>query len=124
MHLTPESGDPLQGTWSATRWQYTAPPDLARDVVCDLGGSVTLSLGADSYVLACDAPNSRTIEGGAFTIAGDSLELHSHSSDAVRSLRWRLVDDTLTLRSDATNYDFDDSHPNEPAALVAVLVRF
>jgi hypothetical protein len=44
----------LLGSWSATRWQYTsqARPDVTADVVCDLGGSVTLSLSAATYVLA------------------------------------------------------------------------
>lgn len=124
MHLPLDSSDPLQGNWSATRWHYSgAGPELKVDIVCDLGASVTLSLGDDAYVLTCDVPGRRATEGGAFAVHGDTLELHPHDQSPTQSLKWRLVDDTLTLRAERTTCDFDDRHRNAPASLVAVLVR-
>jgi hypothetical protein len=126
MRKPDQSNDSIQGTWSATRWHYVGAADdqLARDVVCDLGATITLSLGANSYVLTFDEAGKRSIDGGVFVVAGETLELRSHNSDTIRSLRWRLVEETLTLRSEGTYYDFDDEHHDEPASFVAVLVRF
>lgn len=121
------ASDPLQGNWSATRWQYRSMRDreLSIDVVCEQGASVTLSFGADFYVLTCDPPppGHRTTEGGAFALNGEMLELHPHPAGPPKSVRWLLSQDTLTLRSEQTTCDFDDSRLNEPASLVAVLVR-
>lgn len=125
--LREAASGPLQGNWSATRWEYRGldHANLAVDVVCDMGASVTLSFGSDAYVLTYDAPPParRGSEGGAFVVRGDLLELHPTLHDTRRAIHWRVSDDILTLRDDEATYDFDDSHRDARAALVAVLVR-
>lgn len=127
MPLLETSTDPLQGNWSATRWEYRAVDhaNVTVDVVCDRGGCVTLSFGSDAYVLTYDAPPParRSTEGGAFVVRGDLLELRPSAHATRHALRWRVTDDVLTLHDDEATYDFDDAHRDARAALVAVLVR-
>ncbi len=116
----------LQGSWSATRWQHTSLLDQRRslDVVCDLGGSVTLSLGDEAWVLTCNwGKRGVQHEGGRFRLSGECLELMGDSALAAECLRWRLVEDTLTLNAEPSRCDFDGNGVSEPSLLVAVLVR-
>lgn len=125
-------GDPaphrLFGGWSATRWQYAAlaapPPGRVVDVVCDLGGSVTLSLTATAFILAFDvAGRGRHSVYGACEVRGDELLLRPEGAGAPTSVRFRQNGDTLSLQSDASGWDFDGDGGDEAAAFVAVLVR-
>ena len=45
----------LLGSWSATRWQYTSKVrrEHVVDVVAGLKGTVTMSLSAGAFVVAC-----------------------------------------------------------------------
>ena len=113
----------LLGSWSATRWQYTSRAQLTVDVVCDLGGTVTLSVSAGSYVLTWSVAGqaSRSV-GGALAVAGDRIALRPQGADQAEAVTYRLAGETLALSSDASQWDFDGSG-EEPAAFVAVLVR-
>ena len=113
----------LLGSWSATRWQYTSRAQRTVDVVCDLGGTVTLSLSAHSYVLtwSVTGQTSRSV-GGALAVVGDHLDFLAQGAEQRESVTYRLGGETLALSSDATGWDFDGSG-DEPAAFVAVLVR-
>ena len=116
----------LQGSWSATRWHHTSLQDPGRSlcVICDLGGSVTLSLGDEAWVLTCKWGTRGVIhEGGRFRLNGDCLELEGDNTLTDECLRWRVVDDTLTLNAEPSRCDFDGNGTTEPSALVAVLVR-
>ena len=115
----------LQGSWSATRWQHTSLLDgRSLDVVCDLGGSVTLSLGDEAWVLTCNWGARGVVhEGGRFQVDGECLELNGDSAIAGDCLRWRLIENTLTLNAQPSRCDFDGKGTTEPSALVAVLVR-
>lgn len=115
----------LLGSWSATRWQYAsrARGDARVDVVCDLGGTVTLSVSAQSYVLTWSVPGqaSRSV-GGALEMVDDRLALRAQGTEETESVTYRLAGETLALSSDASQWAFDGSG-EEPAAFVAVLVR-
>jgi len=113
----------LLGSWSATRWQYASRAGRTVDVVCDLGGTVTLSLSAESYVLTWSVPEqgSRSI-GGALALVDDRLDLRAQGGEQVESVIYRLAAETLALSSDASQWDFD-GNGDEAAAFVAVLVR-
>ena len=117
---------PLFGSWSATRWQYTsvADPERVVDVVCDLGGSVTLSLSVAAFILTCDvAGRGRWSLAGACVVTGDELQLTVDGANEPDVVRTRGAGATLSLRSDASAWDFDGSGRDEAAAFVAVLVR-
>lgn len=118
------AGEPLLGAWSATRWEYTrvAEPRRTLDVVCDLGGSVTLSLSAGTYVLtwAAAGRGSRS-SGGSFAVRVDQLELRPLGAAGVETVRYRLGPGVLALSSTESAAEFDGQE--EAAEFVAVFVR-
>jgi hypothetical protein len=119
----------LLGSWSATRWQYRsrAHPESVVDVVCSLGGSVTLSLSAESYVLTWSSgaglPHDNRSVGGALVVEGDRLSLRPPDALEPDAVTYRLSGETLALSSDASEWDFDGEGKVEAAEFVAVLVR-
>ncbi len=116
----------LFGSWAATRWQHssTGAPGRTLDVIGDLGGSVTLSLGNGSYILTCNMARRGIVNvGGAIAVNDDVLELRTTAGAETERMQWRLVDGTLTLRSEASSCDFDGNGSEEPATFVAVFVR-
>ena len=113
------------GSWSATRWMYTSRehPDRTVDVVCDLGGTVTLSLSAGTWVLTWEiAGQGRQSVGGTLTHRDEQLELQAHQAQDAEAVRFRLAGDTLSLSSAASGWAFD-GRGEEAADFVAVLVR-
>ncbi len=120
------AGHPLFGGWSATRWQYRSAADPGRvvDVVTDRAGSVTLSLTATAFILAADVPGrGKHSISGACEVRGDELLLAPDGGDGAERVRFRQVGDTLSLRSEASGWDFDGNGKDQDAAFVAVLVR-
>jgi hypothetical protein len=116
----------IHGSWSATRWQYTSRADPARtvDVVCDLGGVVTLSLSEGTYVLTCDVAGRRNQSvGGVFTMSGDDIHLRASGASDPERVRFRIAAETLALSADESRWDFDGDGRDEPASLIAVFVR-
>lgn len=115
----------MLGSWSATRWQYTSAsrPDRVVDVVCDLGGSVTLSLSAGTWVLTWDLGDrgSQSL-GGALTLVGERLVLLAQDAGDAERVLYRLAERTLALSCETSSWDFD-GNGEEPAEFVAVLVR-
>jgi hypothetical protein len=122
----PAAADSLLGAWSATRWQYTSAARAARsvDVVCDLGGAVTLSLGDGTWVLTHVARGraSRSV-GGTFEHREGLLELRAGAAGEAEMVSFNLAADTLTIRNENATWDFDGHGLEEPASLVAVFVR-
>lgn len=117
---------PVFGGWSATRWQYSSlqTPEQVADVVCDLGGSVTLSLTATAFILAFDvAGRGKHSVSGVCEVRGDELLLRPEGTAAPHRVRFRQNGDTLSLQSDASGWDFDGNGEDQAAAFVAVLVR-
>ena len=114
----------LLGGWSATRWQYAsrARPDKVVDVVCDLGGSVTLSLSAGTYVLTWDLAGGSQSIGGVLTLQGDRLLFLAQDASEAEPVLYRLADRTLALSCEGSGWAFDENG-EEPAEFVAVLVR-
>ena len=122
----PASDGALLGSWSATRWQYVsrADPEQVVDVVCDLGGSVTLSLSDGTYVLtwAVAGQGSQSI-GGALTVQGSTVVFLAHGASEAESVVFRLAGDTLALSCETSGWEFEDSGTEQPASFVGVLVR-
>jgi hypothetical protein len=116
----------LSGGWSATRWEYArlAAPERVVDVVTDLRGSVTLSLTATAFILAFDvAGRGKHSVAGTCEVRGDELWLVSEGADHAERVAFRQAGDTLSLRSEASGWDFDGNGREQDAAFVAVLVR-
>ena len=122
------SGSPegLLGSWSATRWHYTSRDTPARtvDVVCDLGGSVTLSLSDGTFVLAWVIPGvgGQSI-GGRWAVRGDALEYSWPGVEGTESVDLRVGWHELTLSTEQSAWDFDGDGQDEPAGFVGVFVR-
>jgi hypothetical protein len=117
---------PLLGSWSATRWQYTKRDEPARsvDVVCDLGGAVTLSLSAETYVLTWTlAGEGSRSEGGTSEVLDEHLRLTAEGAGHSDTVRFRVAADTLSLSAEPSAWDFDGDGRDEAADFVAVLVR-
>jgi hypothetical protein len=94
------------------------------DVVCDLGGSVTLSLSAGTWVLTVDiAGRARQSVGGTWNAATDRLELHAATLPRPVVMGYRLGAGELVLHMEGSEWDFDGDGTEEPAGFVAVFVR-
>jgi len=116
----------LLGSWSATRWEYRRhdQPDGAIDVVCDLAGTVTLSLSADRYILAWSlAVTERQTIGGSYSLSGDSLEFMVGGPEPPERPAFRLCTQELSLSSEWSGWDFDGDGAEALASFVAVFVR-
>ncbi len=113
------------GSWSATRWLYVSRerPERQLDVVCDLRGTVTLSLSEGAYVLSWDVPERGSASvGGAMTLEGDRLQLRRSGAGAADAVLVRVGADTLALSTSDSAWDFGDG-VEEPADFVGILVR-
>jgi hypothetical protein len=118
--------NPLFGSWSATRWQYTSREEPARvvDLVADRGGVVTLSLTDETYVLTHDvADRGHHSVGGTVAINGEMLQLRAQGGDGMEAVRFRVAGDTLALTAADSGWDFDGDGQEEAASMVAVFVR-
>lgn len=114
----------LLGSWSATRWQYSSNlrADRAVDLVCDLRGSVTLSLGPEGFVLTWVLEGGeRQAIGGGYAVQGGEIEFSARG--APERAEYHLGSVELSLSSDASAWDFDGDGEEEPARFVAVFVR-
>jgi hypothetical protein len=93
------------------------------DVVCDLGGSVSLSLSDGRFILTCDIPGRGSLTvSGQFQVEGGKLHFTALESATPQGVRFHQVDRTLSLHSDGSAWDFD-GQGEQPAEFVAVLVR-
>ena len=115
--------EPVLGSWSATRWEYTGVSGRTADVICDLGGSVTLSLSPGTWILTWDiAGRGRHSSGGTYERRNELLELRRQGGDDVEHLVVRASASTLALSKSQSSWDFG-AGTEEPASFVAVLVR-
>jgi hypothetical protein len=94
------------------------------DVVTDLSGSITLSLAATAFILAFDvAGHGKQSVSGVCEVRGEELLLVAEGADRAERVAFHQTGDTLSLRSDASGWDFDGQGQDQSAAFVAVLVR-
>lgn len=105
-------------------WEYERREDGRRtDIVGDLGGSVTLSLTDERYVLSWDdgrgGPRSR---GGSLIVTPDESIDFATPDGTTERIGFTRADGTLVLRSEHSAWDFDGSGEG-PAEFTAVLVR-
>ena len=120
------SGDhgPLVGSWAAVRWGYVSVSgQRSIDVVGDLGGTVTLSLAAGTYVLSWDDRNGgpRSAE-GTYAVTDDEWLAFRPTEGENERVGFRRAAGTVVLRSETSAFAFDGQQ-EEPAVFTAVLVR-
>jgi hypothetical protein len=114
----------LPGSWSATRWEYTDGSGRRVDLVAELGGIVTLSLSAGTWVLTFAVPGRGVRSaGGTFAADGHTLALRPVPEGAPVVLAYRVSADTLSWNDAHSGWDFDGDGVDEAASLVAVFVR-
>ncbi len=115
----------LLGSWSATRWQYArrGQPGAVVDAICDLRGSITLSLSPGYYILTWEIPGvgAHSI-GGGFTVVDNAIEFALPGRGPVESIAFHLGAEELTLESEQSAWDFD-GRGEETASFVAVFVK-
>ena len=135
--LPPRSSQPVLETgaeplpellagWSATRWQYTSLSDPwnAVDMICDLGGSIAITLSDRQFILTCDIPGRGSLTvAGSFEIDGEILRFTALDSSSPQSVRVHQAGRTLSFHSEASAWDFDGTGKERAAWFSAVLVR-
>ena len=115
----------LLGSWSATRWEYTDARDDAQrvDLVCDLGGMVTMSISRESWVLTFVVPGRGTSSTSGTLAAEDRMLRLSPTGQEPTTLGYRVSAEALSWNDADSGWDFDGDGRHEPARLVAVFVR-
>ncbi len=105
-------------------WEYERREDGRRtDIVGDLGGSVTLSLTDDRYVLSWDDGRSGARSSGGSVAMTEAEWIEFAASDGtIERIGIRRAEGTLVLRSEHSAWDFNGSGEG-PAEFTAVLVR-
>src|SRR4029077_8176300 len=104
-----------------TRWHYTSrgSPTRTVDVICELGGMITLSLSQGTYILAWEIPGrGGQTAGGGWTLRGGELEYTWPGMDGVESLSARIGPQELTLSTESSAWDFDGDGVDRPAGFV------
>lgn len=120
--------DDVAGTWDATVWRYTsvADPTVTVDQVAQ-GIAITLTLGLDShYELVFRLGDLALEESGEMIFEGNELLTRKSEGglDAASSGTFELRGDVFSFTGLADNdMDGNPGTPNEPATLLAVLVR-
>jgi hypothetical protein len=124
MRLECRATGPLCGSWAAVSWEYERREDGRRiDVVGDLGGSVTLSLTDERFVLSWhDGRNGPRSRGGSLGVATDAWLDFAAPDGTAERIGFRRADDTLVLRGEHSAWDFDGNGAT-PAEFTAVMVR-
>lgn len=116
----------LLGSWSATRWHHVAidRADRTVDLVCELGGTVTLSLSAEMYVLAWDIPGrSPGSIGGPWAERGGILEFDGRHPEGKESVTYHLNGSLLTITSEASSWEFENDGVQVATRFVGVFVK-
>lgn len=110
----------LAGAWTASMFQYTdqANPSFSVDVVGDLSGSVSLTVGEDgSFTGTLEIGLLETGPvpmAGTFSISGDTLSIDFTGQASMAGLvsdidaEFTLNGDNLTLMNDDVSWDFPD----------------
>ena len=93
-------------------------------MVCDLGGTVTLSVSADRYVLSWDLGDGQSqSHGGHYLAYGEGLEFTAVETGGSDRVGFRFGPREMSFSSEESGWDFDGTGGEEPASFVAVFVR-
>ena len=116
----------LLGIWSATRWHHIAigRPDMAVDLVCELGGMVNLSLSWEMYVLAWEIPGRMAGSiGGTWSAHPGTLEFAAQQSNGKQAVEYHLNGGLLTITSESSSWDFENDGSEVATRFVGVFVK-
>jgi hypothetical protein len=112
----------LVGTWEATAFEVTAVGGGASMDVIALGGSMTLTAGANgAYTIDITFPGELPeVETGTFTVAEGVITIDPEGPDSTMSFDFTLSGNTLTLMGEDT---MDLGAGDVPVTLEIVLQR-
>lgn len=113
--------DDLEGTWTVTRYEYTsdADPGDTFDLI-DQGTSGTIVINANgNYTLTFDTPGlpDPVVTTGTFTVDANGNVVDSQEGGTINITR---DGDTITIRDESAEFDFDGDDIDEDADLVVV----
>ncbi len=106
------------------RWEYGRHDGSRRvDIVGDLGGTVTISIGDGTYVLSHQLAGgeTRSASGTLAETGQEWIDFHP-AEGAPERVGFRRAAGTLALRSEHSSWDFTGGG-EESAEFTAVLVR-
>lgn len=117
----------LQGTWTATKWEYVNQANTSQKVTAgSLGATVTLAIAASTYTITYTIPGlgTQTVS-GTYTTSGNTFIITENGSSDPEHVTFSFSNgnNTLTMTDTETNYDFDSDGTDEPATLNMVLTR-
>lgn len=114
------SPEELEGTWTATSIVFTSKDDPSQRVdIITLGASFTMTVDSDGSVSTTfrDGQGGTDSDSGRVLSDGNKLTLAGATFTAERSGA------ELTISDDTEEFDFDNDGSDEPATLVATLIR-
>ncbi len=122
---TGPSAQGLQGSWRATKAEFTsvANPSTKVDIVAQ-GSTVTLVLAASTFTLTItDQGQSPKVTAGSWTSSMDTMTLKPSGVSFDWTFDMNQSGNTLTLSGANVNFDFGADGTMEEAKLNMVLTR-
>jgi hypothetical protein len=109
----------LVGTWNATKLEFTNKANPAQRVdVVPLGAQLRIVVEPSGRAISTFSFQGLTqVDTSQIVIRGDTLLVDG------RRLLFTLSGNTLTLTDNNESFDFDQNGTEEPATLLAVLLR-
>ena len=125
----PCPGDPsdaLEGTWNATKFEYTsvANPATKADVIA-LGGAYSVTLGSNGIAqasLRAPGETEPTLVSGTWSVEGSTFTLAPNAGSPL-VFSYTLSGTTLTVGGATAAYDFNADAVDEAATLSGVFVK-
>ncbi len=121
-----EPSDAFEGTWDATKLEYTsvASPTTKVDVIA-LGGSYSVVLNGDGTVqasLRAPGETEPTVVSGTWSVEGSTFTLAPNAGPSL-VFTYTLSGTTLTVAGASNAYDFNGDQVDEAATLGGVFVK-
>lgn len=109
----------LVGTWRATKLEFTNKANTAQKVdLVPLGAQLTIVVESSGRAISTFSfQGSTSVDTSQIAIRGDTLLIDGERAVFV------LSGNTLTLTDNEEEFDFNQDGTQDPAILVAVLVR-
>jgi hypothetical protein len=123
----PAGSSLLQDSWVATVWRYTNQANTSQQVeLVATGVTVTLTIGASSYniVFSMTGQPNQTIS-GTYTVSGSNFIVTETGSSMPESIPFTFTNgnNTLSMTSSNSDWDFDNDGTDDPATLTMVFTR-
>lgn len=117
----------LQDSWVATVWRYTNQANTSQQVeLVATGVTVTLTIATSSYNILFTMPGqpNQSIS-GTYTVSGNNFIITETGSSTPESIPFTFSNgnNTLSMTSANSDWDFDNDGTDEPATLTMLFTR-